>query len=351
MKNKLFGHIILSTLLILLVLPSSSFAKGKPDWVDGVSKEYPAPRFFIGVGAVPFDKGGRKQQMAWAGDRARAEIAKSLKTRVQVETRAERKVEGTKGISKQQDVVTASANEVLEGVEIKEYYRSKKDRMLYALAVLDRIKAAKRLDDRATKTKARMIEELDEAGRLQNDDRLLPSISHYQRAVTLIDEVRQLEELIGTLKPVGFKSDPEMASRAASIKKIIYELRRKIRFHVSVEGPASNVQGYLVQGLSKAGYVISEKAAEGISHAYDLKGTTDLTYRGTINMGKDMDMQIFQADLDLEVVDPSKEETLGTLTWSASANEKTEAMAEKSAVRALGMYVRDNIAERLANIL
>ncbi|MFH1829649.1 MAG: LPP20 family lipoprotein [Pseudomonadota bacterium] len=351
MKNNILRNTLLATIAVLLILPSSSFAKSKPDWVDGESKKYPSPRYFIGVGAVPFDKGGKKQQMGWAGDRARAEIAKSLRTNVQVTTRAERNVEGKKGVSKQQDVVTASANEVLEGVEIKEYYRDKKERMLYALAVLDRVKSAKRLEDKTTKIKAEMIEELDEAGRLQNDNRLLPSISHYQRAVALIDEVRQLEDLIAILKPVAFTSDPEMPSRAASIKKIIYELRRKIRFAVSIEGPAAKVQGYLIQGLAKAGYMISGKAAGASAHTYDLKGTTDLTYRGTINMGEGLDMQIFQADLDLEVMDPANDETLGTLTWSTSANEKTEAMAEKSAVRALGRYVQDNIAERLANIL
>jgi hypothetical protein len=351
MKKTILTNALLAIVAVLFIIPSSGFAKSKPDWVDGESKQYPSPRYFIGVGAVSFDKGGKKQQMGWAGDRARAEIAKTLRTTVQVTTRAERKVEGEKGVSTQQDVVTASANEVLEGVEIKEYYRNEKERMLYALAVLDRVKAAKRIEDKLTQIKSNMIEELDEAGRLQEDARLLPSISHYQKAHDLTNEARQVEELLGILKPVGFTQDPEMASRAASIKKIMYELRRKVSFQVSVEGPASKVNGYLIQGLSKAGYVIGNAGAESGSHTYDLKGTTDVTSRGSIDMGEGMDMQIFQADLDLEVIDSTKGETLGTLSWSASANEKTAEMAEKSAVRALGRYVQDNIAERLANIL
>jgi hypothetical protein len=347
----------LALLCIVLVLPTSSHAKSRPDWVDGTSSKYPSPRYFIGVGGVQFDKGGRRQQMEWAGDRARAEIAKTLKANVKVETRAERTVEGTTkgskarstGVSKQTDVVSTSAREVLEGVEIKQYYTDKKDRMLYALAVLDRVEASKRLEQRITKTKSDLLAELDEAGRLQKDDRLLPAIGHYQKALALSGEASALEDLMGVLKPTGYRMDPEIAGRATNIRKLIWELRRKIRFTVNVEGPALGVRSYLVQGLTGAGYAVGGKAAG--PHAYDLKGTTDLTYKGTINMGKGMDMQIYQADLDLEITDPSSGETLGSLTWSASMNEKTAAMAEKNAVRALGRYVKDTVGERLANLL
>lgn len=355
--SKLTTIAIVVALALAFLAPLTSHAKRRPDWVDGTSSKYPSPRYFIGVGGVQFDKGGRRQQMQWAGDRARAEIAKTLRAKVRVETRAERTVEGTKkgrkarskGVSKQTDVVSTTAREVLEGVEIKQYHRDKKDRTLYALAVLDRVKAAKRLEQRITKTKSDLLAELDEAGRLSKDDRLLPAIGHYQRALALSGEASGLEELMGVLKPAGYRMDPEIAGRATNIRKLIWELRRKIRFTVNVEGPASKVRSYLIQGLTGSGYAVGGKAAG--PHAYDLKGTTDVTYKGTINMGKGMDMQIYQADLDLEITDPSSGETLGSLTWSASMNEKTAAMAEKNAVRALGRYVKDTVGERLANLL
>ncbi len=345
-----------SALLIAVSLfaQQPAAAKSRPDWIDGESSKYSSPRYFIGVGAVPFDKGGRRQQMQWAGDRARAEIAKTLKAEVTVETRAERKVVGTDGryrpssasSSKQTDVVSTSSREVLEGVEIKQYYRDKKERMLYALAVLDRVEAAKRLEQSITKTKSDLLAELDEAGRLSKDDRLLPAIGHYQMALALSGEASSLEELMGVLKPTGFTPDPEIAGRATNIRKLIHELRRQISFTVTVEGPAAKVRGYLIQGLASGGYRIG--GARGGSHSYTLSGTTDLTYKGTIDMGKDMTMQIYQADLDLEI--SKGDENVGSLTWSASMNEKSATMAEKSAVRALGRYVKDTVAERLANL-
>lgn len=361
MKYSHCKHLAPTLLLaIVLLLPAISQAAKRPGWIDGESSRYPSPRYFIGVGAVPFDKGGRRQQMQWAGDRARAEIAKTLKAEVNVETRAERSVKenGTgaqgrsPGTSTQTDVVSTTAREALEGVEIKEYYRDKKERMLYALAVLDRIEAAKALEQRLIEAKSNMLAELDEAGRLTKDHRLLPAVGHYQKALALSGAATQLEELIGVMKPTGHRVDPEIGGRASNIRKLIYELRRKIRFTVSVSGPAEKVRGYLIQGLSASGYTVG--AASG-DYIYDLKGNTDLTFKGTINMGEgesdDMLMQIYQADLDLEIVDPASGETLGSLSWSASMNEKSAELAEKSAVRALGRYVQDTVAERLANLL
>lgn len=345
---------------IVLLLPAATHAKRRPAWIDGTSSKYPSPRYFIGVGAVPFDKGGRRQQMQWAGDRARAEIAKTLKTEVNVETRAARSVggsdsrtrSGSRGSSTQTDIVSTTAREALEGVEIKAYYRDKKERMLYALAVLDRIEAVKSLEQQLIAAKSEMLAELDEAGRLSKDDRLLPAIGHYQKALALSGAATDLEEIIGVMKPTGHTVDPEIAGRATNIRKLIYELRRKIRFSVTLEGPGAKVRGYLIQGLTGSGYTVG--AASG-QHAYELKGTTDVTYKGTINMSEgdadDMIMQIYQADLDLEILHPASGETLGSLSWSASMNEKSAALAEKSALRALGRYIQNTVAERLANLL
>lgn len=356
-ENASTSMALIALVCIMVFLPAAAHAKKKPAWIDGASAKYPSPRYFIGVGAVPFDKGGRRQQMQWAGDRARAEIAKTLRADVLVETRAERTVRdgGTNaqgGSSQLTDVVATQAREAMEGVEIKEYYRDKKERMLYALAVLDRVEAAKSLEQKLIGIKSDMLAELDEAGRLAQDDRLLPAIGHYQRALALSEDATRLEELAGVMKPTGHTVDPEIAGRATNIRKLIYELRRRIRFAVDVTGPAAKVRGYVIAGLSKAGFVVG--AAAG-GHSYELRGDTDLTSKGTIDMGAaagdGMKMQIFQADLDLEVVDASSGETLGSLTWSASMNEKTAELAEKSAVRALGRYVETTVADRLAHLL
>lgn len=340
----------------IIALPASAQGRKAPDWISGQSSKYPAPRYFIGVGDVPMDKGGKNQQLSWAGDKARAEIAKTLRTHVQVEERASRTVESErKGRSKQgtgtsrlSDVVVASASEVLEGVEIKEYYRDKKAKMLYALAVLDRHKAAKTLEGRASRIKENILAEIEAAEGFQKENRLLPAIGRYNNALSLALDLTRAYELIDVLEPAGPSPFADAVNHAANIKKITDGLRRKITFQVEITGPAANVKSYLVQGLAKAGYVTGGAAAPAGTKSYRLVGATDLTYRGTIDMGKDMLMQIYQADLDLDVIDPTTSDTVSTLTWSASANEKQAPMAEKSAVRALGRVVADQIMEKLA---
>ena len=193
--------ILVLTLLILSV--SDAWAKRRPEWIDGASKKYPEPQFFIGVGSVPLGKGGKRQQMEWAGDSARAEIAKTIKSEVTVTTRSQRTVGGAKAGSTQTDVVQTSARQLLEGVEIKEYYRDKRDRILYALAVLDRYKAAKNLGKRAQRIKQDIVSEGDAAGEMKDEKRLLNALSHYERALAMAGEITEVEDLIGILKPAG----------------------------------------------------------------------------------------------------------------------------------------------------
>lgn len=351
--------VALATTLFLLFAPTSLYARRAPDWVDGTSKKYPEPRYFIGVGAVSLEKGGKKQVRAWAADRARAEIAKTIRTQVEVTTRAERQVtapgqkrsQPVEARSVLSEVVVALASEVLEGVEVKEYYKDRKGKMIYALAVLDRPKAARGLQDRVARHKEIMLVEMEDGSRYQREGRPLMALRHYNRALRESREVANLNELIGILKPTGPYLVSEMARTEADIMRIMRGLRRQLRFTVEVTGPAAGVRNYLIQGLAVGGYVTrGAKSASGL-RTYELKGITDLTYRGTMKMGPDLTVHIYQADLDLEVVDPQTDEIVGTVEWSAIANEKQIAMAQKSAVRALGRLVRDQAADRLADVL
>jgi len=344
--------------MAMMMICSSAYA-GRPDWINGQSKKYPDPRYFIGVGSVSLDKGGEKQRREWAGDRARAEIAKTLRSEVKVFERSERTVESAKpgrrtvvsGKSRQSAVVTTSANEVLDGVEIKEYYKDKRDRTLYALAVLDRWKAAKRMENRANDINSEMLAEIEEGQQTQSDGRYLAALGHYQGALDLANALADLREMIEVLKPVGPTPRADAISRQSNIKKLIYGLKGKIRFTVEIEGPAAGVKNYVIQGLAKSGYVTKAGDSAGGAKTYNLVGTTDLTYRGPMKMDQNLTVQVYQADLDLEVKDSASGETVGAMTWSASMNEKEAEMAKKSAVRALGRHVKDQIAEKLAQLL
>lgn len=343
--------------LSLLLLPVDLIAKKTPDWINGSSKKYPSPQYFIGVGAVSLNKGGENQQLQWANDKARAEISKTLRTHINVETKSERRIKSRGGresrsldvASSQIDIVTATSSEVLEGVEIKENYRSAKDKMLYALAVLDRHKAVKRLEGKIKKAKSKMLAEMETGEKLQSEMRLLPAIAHYKKALSYAGDIAPINDLISVLRPTG-SGEIDDINHEVYIEKLIHSLQRQVRFEINVEGDALGVKNYIIKGLARAGYVTKGSGSSN-TKIYKLVGSTNLAYKGIIDMGKDMKMHIYQASLDLEVINPDQNETLGVLLWNANANEKTMDGAEVSAVRALGKLVEKRISDEIANLL
>ena len=353
-KNIKFNTLLFFIIFLSFFLSLNSYAKRAPDWVMGISKKYPSPQYFIGVGGISIEKSGKKQRRDWAADMARAEVAKTLRVEVQVEVSAKRVVKGgskrksVESISRKTDIIIARASEVLEGVEIKEYYKDKKSKMIYALAVLDRIQAVKRLNKKVVRHKGDALVEMEAGAKLQDEGRYLLAIRHYEDALISAKEATSLKELVDVLRPTGPRTIGLATGQETEIKKILYALKRMILFKVNVEGPARSVRTYVLQGLSKSGYVVTSN--NRVKKVYVLNGVTDITYRGEMNMGSKLNVRIFQADLDITVQDSKTGDVVGVMTWSVSANEKSKNMAKKSAVRALGKVVREQVSTHLINV-
>ncbi len=345
MKNV---RLVLATIFSCLFIISCA-AKGPPSWLGGSSEKYPEPHYFVGIGSAPMEKGAKAQQMNWAADQARTEIAKILRAQVKSTTIAQRKIQTgskTKTFSKQTAMIRVTTNEVLQGVQIKNYYKDKKEGLVYALAVLDRPKAAKQLEARIIRLKQNLLVELEAAQGFQNHGESLLAIRHYKRGLDLAKTINAQSEVYAVLNPMGIAQLDKGTHSAADIQKILYGLTKKVKFQVQVQGPADRIKPYIIKGLANAGFVTRGSTA---TSNYLLSGKTDLNYKGNIKMG-DFTVQVYQADLDLEIINSETEEIIGALTWSASGNEKTANMASKSAVRALGRLVEDNIAEKIMSI-
>lgn len=138
---------ILISIAVLFWSNAFLFAQ-EPDWVRGRSREYPDEFYIIGVGS-----GDTRQD---AESRARAGIAEVFK----VSIKADISVNKSETLRNTQGRVTAESNEVtrskidmglkktLEGTEIAEVWQNPKDASYYALAVLDREKAAMKMSER-----------------------------------------------------------------------------------------------------------------------------------------------------------------------------------------------------------
>lgn len=343
---------LLSNLLLLFfIFSSSAYAGGKPDWINGSSKKYPEPHYFIGVGSTNSEKGSAKQTMSWAAERARAELAKILKTEVNVVSKQERDVKSgdkshkPQSSSKLNDVIVESSNQVLEGVEVKEYYTDKKTKTIYALAVLDRVKTGDLIEGRIKRLLNDVSSEMDEGRGYQTSGKYIPAMRHYSKALTYATNLNEQKELLSVVEPTGGRV--KAGDYVSEIRNIMTELKKHVRFSVTVTGPAEMVKSYLIKGISKAGYSVGSTSENA---SYRLVGLTDVTRRGDMNMGPELNLQIYNATLDLEVQDAQSGDILGSMNFSANANEKTDEMASKYAVRALGRNVEEQLGKRLMDI-
>ncbi len=348
MKKRIF----ITAIACVLFVSSSADAK-KPDWLEGSSAKYPSPRYFIGVGEARLGRGAEKQVMALASDRARAEIAKTIRSEVKVESIASRTSEAKRigrklsneSRSTQTESVVVSAEEMLEGVKIEEFYKDKKSSTLYALAVLDRVKAAKNVEEKALIIKQELLDALSVAGDMQAGGILLQAMGKYGKAKMLSEDLEKTSELLTALNPTGKDPFGDGAVRPFEIQKIIDGLRSQMKFDVKITGPAEGVSLYVIRGLGVGAVSAGQKDLK----TYTLEGATDVTSKGSMEMGEKLTVQVYQADLDMTVKDESGA-VVGALTWSASANEKSDEMAKKSATRMLGRLVEKNIMEKLSGL-
>ena len=134
---------------IAMLFWCNSFVFGQePDWVRGKSREYPEEFYIVGVGS-----GDSRQD---AESRARAHIAEVFSVNI----KADISVSKSETLREREGKVSGESNEVtksridmglkktLEGTEIADVWLNPKDATYYALAVLDREKAALKMSER-----------------------------------------------------------------------------------------------------------------------------------------------------------------------------------------------------------
>ncbi|MFP4696210.1 LPP20 family lipoprotein, partial [Thiohalospira sp.] len=137
------AHVRGCSLTLLLALALGGCASGperedRPGWVDGGElADHPREGWLTGT--------GRADTLAAARDRARAELARSFRVRVESESREVTRLEAGELEQEAESRIRTRTEEVLTGVTIAETWRAPEGGAYHALAVLDRTRAARRL--------------------------------------------------------------------------------------------------------------------------------------------------------------------------------------------------------------
>lgn len=117
-----------------------SKSKKAPEWVEGISSQYPVSEYIVGVASA--------DDMNTAKDRARGEISKVFSSKINVESNLHEseKTQTTAGVSKTESAtkmatdLRALSQKTLEGIEISGIWQDQNSFRWYALATLERSK-------------------------------------------------------------------------------------------------------------------------------------------------------------------------------------------------------------------
>ena len=228
----------------------------KPDWVDGSSMEFPREQYLIGVASA--------DDLDSAKDRARGEISKIFSAQVTVNTQtaaAESTAQSTgrpDANSFSQSVANSVATvskTLLEGVEITETWRDETTKVYYALAVLEKAKAAAACADKLAGFDGQLKEW--NAQLAQAADRL----PRAKAAMKMLSLLRARQRVAGHLRVLGGAAAPapvdDAAAHAAASKSLA-----EINVSVAVTGAQTpEVATGIIQGLSEFGFQAAAPAA------------------------------------------------------------------------------------------
>lgn len=354
-----FSMLVLGTCFLI---PQDLLAKKRPDWVEGGSKKYPSPQYFIGVGSSSTKRGVKSQQEKMAENNARAEIAKIF--RVQVESQTQEKVQvqiqsqmlkkkAGKGLFESAsftDAISTSTAMALEGVEVVERWTDKKDRTIYALAVLDRNKAMNLVSQNLEKEKGALGVAVSAASLAVDGGNLFFAMKQLNLAAGHALQVDVLAAQQAILSPSGYTGKEGGESQVAVIQNRLNELCHAIRFQVEVTGVIPEAKRHLLAALTREGFRSRTDPVEAKSpipsHSYALIGQTALIDRGPIQVGG-YQAQVAQAQLDLTVKDLGTGEVVGQINWATNGNDRQLEAARLDAIRQLGKAIEDQLLQKL----
>ena len=209
-------------ILILLACAATAGAKGKPDWVDGESREFRRDQYLTGVGSA--------DDRNTAQERARGEISKIFTSQMNVVTNSmasESTVQVT-GKKDQNSFAQSVSNSVenvskklLEGVEIEQTWQDEASRVWYALAVLDKPKSVSAVTDKIADMDAQVKQYY--AQMAQATDKL-PKVKAAMKLLALFKARKDLEGDLRVLDGKGMPNPVDEAAVKATAAKALEEI-------------------------------------------------------------------------------------------------------------------------------
>lgn len=290
-----------------------------PDWVVSKSNSYPNARYLTGLGS------GANQNTA--ADRARSEIIKTIAVTIDSSEQSKVAVSGTTYESSFSNTVYARATQTIEGVEIAERWHDTARDLHYALATLEKARAAARL--RAQLAQQDLdIDALISEARKSGD--LLVRLKLFNDAVAQLNERKADEAVLSVLadRPAG----------AYAQTNALFGARREtlaaLRFAVIAQGTAKQL---IAEALSKSGLTLAPV------------GNADYLLDGSFehSAAKTQDWEWATAALRVFIVDKTSGAERKAISFQAREAALTSKAAVERAVKKLQGILDKELLEKL----
>jgi hypothetical protein len=311
---------------------------GRPDWVDGESRQYPQDTYMTGVGA-----GDGRQA---AENVALAALSRVFRTEVEQTTRDfQRETTVGEGAAAQSvstvditQVTRASTAKVLEGARIVQAWTDPETARVHALAVLERAPAIRGVEGRLGEIDAdvaRLLAEADKAGALGAVRALAAAIGALHERAAFEAELRVLAR--GRGRPPAVAA----AEVARRLRRVLAE-RLPVAIEVQGEG-ADVVHGALAEALTARGFVVAGAGEDGAA-ALRITGRMEVV-PADVKDGKWTFVR-WRAEFELKAADGA---SMGHVQEQGKEGHLSMSEAHARALRVLRDKVTADVGRRLAD--
>jgi LPP20 lipoprotein len=316
---------------------------GPPGWIESADRVYPIGQYITGVGSGV--------DRTSAEDRARAEIAKTLHSRITSVTKVYEAYTQTTTTGKTrssdqisiQDMTEVSTQTILSGVRIAEVAQdtSRGEPTYYALAVLDRRQSRVMLGDRIRSLDQQILSLVRQA---ENEPQTLGKIKHLKAALRLYISREVYNAELSVVDPSGRGLAPVIGFEKIQdpLSKL---LRNDLFIAIAVSGDnAREIRQSLAGALNQKGFSITKD-----------ENRCNVLVKGTVEISpidrKSDQWKFVRWNTHFSLIDKSQ----GAIFWAAHntgrEGHKTTAQARQRAVMKIEQKIVSNIAGQMTQFI
>ena len=332
-----------------------------PTWVLQPHRDYPSALYMVGIGSASTEAGVPEALKA-ALAVARGELVQSIEVRVTHDQNFSNRSTSSEMFRNNQmriaydsarsdlaTITNTSTNQVIQGIDIKETFYSPQEKVIYALAVLEKSSAADLLERQVNDLVISIDAGLSHAEPYKKQNNILMALRYYR---SVYSHSLQLDILRNRLHALDQERTYRTSTKSADeIGREVSELLQKYRLSVVVNGDdAPGIKEALTNALTSSGFDIAQRGRKSLPGA-----TLNSEFRADWDVywdkGLDQELQVCRVYLNVRVVDWITNNTIGQINWAENSNGKTRERALRTALRLLERSIDEDLSNKLYEVL